>query len=417
MALDIRNVADDPDAAKAWMYAAGYGFLRPHRPSPESVRTRLKEQDLSRALGVFDGPRCVATYRSFPQELTVPGGAPLTANAVSAVTVTAPYRRQGLVRRFIERDLAEAKERGDAVATLVASEYRIYGRFGFGPATSYSTWRVTASRSGVTARTAAEAAGDGSVTLTDAAEIREIGPGLHDAYRRAQPGAISRDELWWRLYTGEVSFGGPYLEPYFAVYRDASGQPQGMASFTVEEKSEVGTQPTDVAKVSGFLSTTPQAERALWHLLISLDWMETVDSGSCPPDALLPDLLPDPRAARLTTRGDFLWLRPLDLPRMLAARTYAVPGRLVLDVTDPLGLAGGRVLLEADETGEARCVPTGQEPDLALTTGALSRLYLGEEPASRLAALGLVSEERAGALARADLMLRTARRPFCLDIF
>lgn len=50
---------------------------------------------------------------------------------------------------MMERDLAAAKERGDVVATLIAAEYRIYGRYGFGPATSATQWEIDVTRAGL----------------------------------------------------------------------------------------------------------------------------------------------------------------------------------------------------------------------------------------------------------------------------
>ncbi len=47
----------------------------------------------------------------------------------------------------------------------------------------------------------------------------------------------------------------------------------------------------------------------------------------------------------------------------------------------------------------------------------LGTLYLGDESAVRLAALGRVEELRPGAAARADTLLRTSRRAWCPDIF
>ncbi|KOU40485.1 hypothetical protein ADK55_31655 [Streptomyces sp. WM4235] len=41
---------------------------------------------MSRTQGAFDHGRCVATFRSFDQELTVPGGGRVPANAITNVT-------------------------------------------------------------------------------------------------------------------------------------------------------------------------------------------------------------------------------------------------------------------------------------------------------------------------------------------
>lgn len=63
------------------------------------------------------------------------------------------------------------------------------------------------------------------------------------------------------------------------------------------------------------------------------------------------------------------------------------------------------------------CAPTSEEPGLTLDVSELGTLWLGDESAVRLAALGRVREERAGAAAFADALLRTSGRPWCPDIF
>jgi predicted acetyltransferase len=164
------------------------------------------------------------------------------------------------------------------------------------------------------------------------------------------------------------------------------------------------------------LAITTEAERALCHFLLSLDWVTRVAVGHQQVDALLPDLLPEPRAAQVIGASDFLWIRPLDVPGMLQSRGYTAEAELVLEVTDRLGLAAGRFLLTAAPEG-ADCVPTGRGADLTLEAGTLGTLYLGDQPASRLAALGLISEHTPGAAALADRLLYTARRPWAYDIF
>ncbi len=62
-------------------------------------------------------------------------------------------------------------------------------------------------------------------------------------------------------------------------------------------------------------------------------------------------------------------------------------------------------------------MPTTRSADLTLDIAELGTLWLGDESAVRLAALGRVAEERAGAVALADRLLRAGRRPWCPDIF
>ncbi|MEU1664987.1 GNAT family N-acetyltransferase [Streptomyces sparsogenes] len=415
MAPEIRTVADS-DLAD-WIRALHTGFLRPPQASKEEVDIRrgLIGGELDRVQGAFDRGRCVGTFRSFAQRLTAVGGAEVAADAISNVSVSPTHRRQGLLSRMMDRDLRTAKERGEVVASLIAAEYPIYGRYGFGPATWITEWRVDVARAGLDARYSGPACG-GRVDFADGAEIRELGPALHERLRARQPGVIDRPEKWWRRNTGLLPFPNePWTEPFYVLYRSPDGSVDGLLAYTAKSTWE-GKRPNDTATVLGMIAVTPAAERALWHFLFSVDWVTHVATGYRPPDDVLPLLLGDPRAAEVTTYADFLWLRPLDVPRLLEARTYPVPGSLVLELRDRAGLAGGRYLLDAGPDG-ATCAPTTRSADLAMDIGELGTLWLGDESAVRLAALGRVTEERAGAAALADLLLRTPRRPWCPDIF
>ncbi|WP_059005800.1 GNAT family N-acetyltransferase [Streptomyces specialis] len=415
MALSTRFVVDSAADTDAWIRAVHTGFLNPPALSQETLDARRAKQDFRRARGVFDGERCVATFRSFDQRLTVPGGAAVAANAVTAVTVHATHRRRGLLSGLMSADLAEAKERGDAVATLVAAEYRIYGRYGFGPAAAFTTWRVDGTRTGLDPRWALPES-EGTLSFVDGAEVRKAGPELHERFRAGRAGAVDRDALFWERATGEARFDiQPWQEPFHVLYRDAGGVPRGLVTFTVENRWEA-SMPGNAATVQSLIATSPAAEWTLWRFLLSIDWVTTLDTGRAAPDSPLPLLLPDARAAAVREHADLLWVRPLDVPRMLSARSYAAEGELVLGIRDPLGLAEGRYLLDASPR-EATCAPTRRAPDLVLDAGVFARLYLGEFSATRLAAVGWIEEETTGAAARADLLLRTDHRPWCPDIF
>ncbi|MEV5986031.1 GNAT family N-acetyltransferase [Streptomyces sp. NPDC052051] len=412
--IDVRPVTegDIPD----WTRALNTGFLRSSASTEAEFADRGSYLVPSRTLGAFDDGRCVATFRSFAQELTAVGGRPVPADAISNVTVTATHRRRGLLTRMMALDLAAAKERGDVVATLIAAEYPIYGRYGFGPATHTAEWTVDVPRTGLDRHRPVPDDG-GRIDLVDPAEVRKLGPELFERVRSAQPGAINRDDRWWRVNTGEIRLArAPWSEPFYAVHRAASGEVEGLAAYVCDDRWNDDKRPLNTATVKGLIATSPAAERALWHYLCSIDWITTVKSGYRAPDDLLPHLLPDPRAARLTTYADWLWVRVLDVQRALEARTYATSGTLVLDVVDEAGLAGGRYLLEAGPDG-ARCTRTDREAQLTLPVGELGTLWLGDESAVRLAALGRVREQQEGAALVADALLRTSRRPWCPDMF
>jgi predicted acetyltransferase len=421
MALDTRTVtaAEFPD----WLRAKHTGFLRPPTGTEEEAERRLPHTDLSRTQGAFDGGRCVATFRSFAQELTVVGGAAVPADAVSNVTVSPTHRRRGLLNRMMAADLAAAKERGEVVATLIAAEYPIYGRYGFGPATWTTQWEIDVPRAGLDPRWSGPSEPDGGrIDLVSGADVRKLGPALHERLRARQHGAIDRDAHWWAVNTGEVRPGpgapgsGAWVEPFYAVYSNAAGEVDGLTVYRADGSWGDSKQPLNRATVVSQIAVTPAAERALWHFVCSIDWITTVRSGYRAPDDLLPLLLPDPRAARIVTQADWLWVRLLDVVRALEARSYAVPGTLTLDIHDTTGLTAGRYRLEATPAG-ASCAPTREGADLALDVRELGTLYLGDESPSRLAALGRIEELTPGAVATAEGMFRAGRRAWCPDMF
>ncbi|MDX3520323.1 GNAT family N-acetyltransferase [Streptomyces scabiei] len=421
----VRPVTEDE--IPAWLNALNTGFLRaPESLSDQELKDRSFHIDPSRTLAAFDESRThapltpadtaqvVATFRSFPQELTAVGGRTVPADAISNVTVSPTHRRRGLLTRMMAQDLTAAKERGDVVATLIAAEYPIYGRYGFGPATWTTEYAVDVPRTGLDPRWSGPADG-GRVDLVDGAAVRALGPALHDRLRHALPGAVSRDERWWRVNTGDLRTSSSWTDPFYAVYRSAAGEVEGLVSYEADDSWQM-KQPQNTADVNWLIATTPAAERALWHYLCSIDWITKVKSGWRAPDDLLPHFFPDPRAVSVTTQADWLWVRILDVVRALEARTYAGTGTLVLEIVDAGGFAQGRYRLDAGPDG-ASCVPTSEDGDLVLNASDLAVLWLGDESAVRLAALGRVLEQRKGAASVADALLRTSRRPWCPDIF
>ncbi|MFD5467651.1 GNAT family N-acetyltransferase [Kitasatospora sp. NPDC127059] len=404
--LQVRAVS--VDEVEEWNRALNFGFLRPHAGIAPDLRRRQWEP--GRMLAGFDGDRQIATYRSFDTELTVPGGAVVQADAITNVTVSATHRRRGLLSAMMRRDLASAAERGCAVAVLVAAEYNIYGRFGFGPATWGCGWKIDLSRtSGL--REGLPGVPGGRIDFVTPAEQRELGAALYERWRRTQPGAIVRGEIWWERNTHVIQVpGDDFKEPFTAVHRDADGEVTGLVIYRVDNNWD-GAYPDATLTVDEFIALDLPTAVELWRLVLSVDWVRKVRVKGLAPDDPLPLLLQDPRAAvPREDNGDLMWLRLLDVEAAFGARSYGAPGRVVLEVEDRLGYASGRFAIEVAEDGTGGCVRTTDDADLALGACELGSLYLGAETVPRLAAAGLLAELRPGAAAAADLLLRTPLR-------
>jgi predicted acetyltransferase len=128
----------------------------------------------------------------------------------------------------------------------------------------------------------------------------------------------------------------------------------------------------------------------------------------------LPWLLADPRRLKQTF-NDASWIRVVDVPAALSARTYSADDGLVIQVRDPfLDWNDGKVLLEGGPEG-AQCTQTDREPDITLSAADLGAAYLGGVKFQTMSHAGRVEENTPGALRRADAMFATDLMPWCID--
>jgi predicted acetyltransferase len=131
-------------------------------------------------------------------------------------------------------------------------------------------------------------------------------------------------------------------------------------------------------------------------------------------------MLADPRRLTTVGMGDFLWLRILDIPAALSARSYPMEAKLVLDVTDDFRRrTSGRYLVEVGPGGSEirRAKKSDGESDIALGISDLGAIYLGGVKLSTLATAGRVAELTPGALTTADALFSSTPQPWCTTGF
>ncbi|MGA7149405.1 MAG: sterol carrier protein domain-containing protein, partial [Microbacterium sp.] len=186
-------------------------------------------------------------------------------------------------------------------------------------------------------------------------------------------------------------------------YTDESGEVRGLALYSVKENHDDFTKAT--VQVSYLLAETHDAYAALWRFLLELDLVAEVNADELSVDEPLRWMIADQRAATVTLR-DHQYVRILDVPVALEARSFGAPGRIALDVSDPLGIGGGRFLLEVDQDGRGRVSPWEGDtaPDgsveVALGIEELSAVYLGGVSLATLTAAGRVQTPDAATAAR-----------------
>ena len=131
-------------------------------------------------------------------------------------------------------------------------------------------------------------------------------------------------------------------------------------------------------RVGELTAATADAHVALCRALLGLDLMEKVVFATHPADPL-PYLLTDHRLARVTHLEDDLWLRIMDIPTALEARSYQADLSAVIEISDGFRSDGGRFALEIRD-GRARCTPTDAPADVQMDLDVLGSLYFGRAP-------------------------------------
>src|SRR5688572_20148414 len=129
MGIEIRPITREEFGRFLNLFMRTMGFP-PH--SDKALEREIRAYDLSRSLAAFDGDQIIGTAHSFLFDLTLPGATSIKAAGVTDVAVATTHRRRGLVSELMRRQLEEARERGEPVAILIASESAIYGRYGYG---------------------------------------------------------------------------------------------------------------------------------------------------------------------------------------------------------------------------------------------------------------------------------------------
>jgi predicted acetyltransferase len=307
---------------------------------------------------------------------------------------------------MITGDLDSSYDKGEPVGILIAAEYPIYGRFGYGAGADHNILKLDASR----ARWVREA--EGTVELVDEATARKEAPAVYERYRAQQPGAIGRDDRWWDIAFRLVLFPSfPITEKFWALCRDRRGKVVGYVSYTINDHW-VERRPENTATVGELIGVDDDATLRLWQYLAQIDWVRTVSANDRSVDDPLLWQLVDGRAVRAHERTDFLWVRPLDVPTLLSARRYPVEGRVSLEMVDDMGYANGRFALEGGPDG-ATCTKARAKADLTLSASALGAVSLGGASLSTLARAGQVDEHKAGTVMRADALFGWSRAPWC----
>ncbi|OEJ35958.1 GNAT family N-acetyltransferase [Streptomyces subrutilus] len=409
--VDIREVPEaDIDRALELAY-----LVFNDRPEKEGRERHHALLARCGRIGAYDGDTLVGFMAAHDFRLSVPG-ADLPCPGLTFVSVAPTHRRRGVLTALMAEQLRRATAAGSPLAALWASEAAIYGRFGYGGATTGVTVQIDSTRP-LPLRIAPDRR---PLRLIAPDEAQGVIGAFHEAARAARAGRPSRSpERWSREWLAEQAEDDEELSPPRIIVLGDPGEPiAGYVLYRTKPEDDSGPVRTPgLVRVEELEADTPAVAAALWECLAALDLTGRVTAWCRPADDPLLHFAADRDQVRVTAQFPALWLRLVDVRAALTRRSWAAPVELVLELTDVrLPANAGRFRLKAGPGGAAY-EPARAAPDLALDVRELAACYLGGTRVVELVAAGLVAEHTPGAAAELDAALRTDLLPHTSDEF
>ncbi|MCP3996561.1 MAG: GNAT family N-acetyltransferase, partial [bacterium] len=409
MTFELRELTEDLMLPFRQAISTGFGYDLDLEDKTSAERFAAVF-DRERMYPAFDGEKIIGTGGDFGLTVTVPGGTQVPMSGLTVITVQPTHTRQGILTAMMRRHIDRARDRGEPLGGLWASEVQIYGRFGYGAAVRMRGVKYDARHSG---RGRSESGV--TVRLLDAEEASGILPGLFSEVQKARPGMFQRSETWWkyRLFHDpeKVRDGASAMRHAVA---ELDGEPVGYMSF--RQKASWDHLADGEIRVREAIATTDAGYRSLWHFVTNIDLFPIVKYWNIPIDDPIDYLLLNGRTVATEDLSDGLWIRLVDVPAALEARTYRGSGSITIGVAD--GFADwneGTHRLTVEE-GSARCKKVAAHPDVTMDVNTLGSLYLGGVDAMGLARAGRI-DGSAEAVRTLDELFRGAVAPWCPEIF
>ena len=244
----------------------------------------------ARMFPLFDGDEIVATGGDFGFEMAVPGEQQVLTSGLTIITVRPTHTRQGALTMMMREHFSRARERGEPLGALWASEFPIYARFGYGASAELNDIKLDARQAG---RGGTE---DGvMVRLVGVEEAKKVLPGIYGAIQPTRPGMYKRSDVWWmhRHFTDPEKHRGGASALRFAI-AEVGGEPVGYMSYRQKASWEQISEGEIL--IRDMMPATDAAYRALWHYAVNIDLFPIVKYWNNPVDDPLTFLLEDGRA-------------------------------------------------------------------------------------------------------------------------
>ena len=199
-----------------------------------------------------------------------------------------------------------------------------------------------------------------------------------------------------------------------AVLRGEDGTVRAAAMYDVKQKfDDLGF--ANAVELRNLVGLEPLDEVLLLRWLLERRLVGRLTAERCNPRTPVKWMLQDGRRFRTTSAEDAVWVRIVDVPVAVSARTtIAAGGEVAVAVEDRLVDDAARTwLVAADGDGGLTCEPTDRAPALTLDVQLLAPVLWGYAAPSRLAAAGRLTVHDPDGLATLDRLLAVSEPSWC----
>ncbi len=412
MPITVRTLTDaDEIQSMSMRIGAGFGEAPTTEVTPLDAKyAAARINELS--LGVEDDGRLLGGCFGLALDFTLPGGVAVPIAGLAGVGLDPSATGRGAFRPMMAAHLQKSRDLGLAASALLASESGLYGRFGYGVASTVCRYEVETAFGSLRADTPVEGevrfAFDAAQTATELAAVHDLV--VTRSAMTSRPAAI------WDIYFDEKQSWAGGGKRSFAVHYDDAGSPDGYVAYRIET-NQVGHGVTESrAEVEEYVAANISAELGLWRYVMALPLVRRAVFHHVPSDPAAAHFLRDPRQLVKTRQTDNVWLRPLDVERLLTERRYEHNGTFAFDFDDPQFADLCHTYRIRVTNGVGELERGGAVSGVAMSPAQLGSLLTGEIRAAELTRVGLLNGPTHEIVA-IDRAFTTSRVPFSLTRF
>jgi len=356
--------------------------------------------------------KIIGTGGADKYKITIPGGKNINMAGIAYMGTAPTHKRKGIFSAMMKKLHNQAKDRGDAIAGLWASQSLLYSRFGYGLASLREDWNINSSHSQLVNYKNENI----RFEFVDKEKALSIIPDIYEEYRKCQNGATDRTKGYWKylLHEDESSkYNQSGISGFFFVVAYKNKKPCGYVFYNFNKESGVAHEDDKgTLIIQELISTDRESNASLWDYIFGVELVEEITINRRAPNDPLYLMLENPRRLnRITLDG--LWVRIIDPIKMLEDRKYNYEGKINIRLTgqNQKDIEGTYSIDTDGENSEVKKV--SGKSDITMRPSDLSSIYFGAISPLEQFQAGNLEAKSSNALSVLSKFFAVEQQPWC----